>query len=121
MELKDYIAPLRKWWWLIVAAGLVAGLASFYAASQQPNLYRARTTLMIGRAIDNPNPTGTEFWLTQQLAQTYAEIATREPVRQATKDALGLDWLPESSVRALPDTQLLEISVTDTNPERARR
>jgi non-specific protein-tyrosine kinase len=120
MELKEYTAPLRKWWWLIVAAGLVASLSSFYAASQQPNLYRARTTLMIGRAIDNPNPTGTEFWLTQQLAQTYAEIATREPVRRATKDALGLDWLPESSVRALPDTQLLEISVTDTNPERAQ-
>jgi len=119
MELKDYIAPLRKWWWLIIAAGLVAGLASFYAASQQPNQFRARTTLMIGRAIDNPNPSGTEFWLTQQLAQTYAEIASREPVRVASMEALGMTWLPEYSVRAVPDTQLIEIGVTDTDTNRA--
>jgi len=119
MELKDYIAPLRKWWWLIVAAGLVAGLASYYAASQQPDLFRARTTLMIGRAIDNPNPSGTEFWLTQQLAQTYAEIAGREPVRMASMEALGMTWLPEYSVRAVPDTQLLEIGVTDSDMIRA--
>jgi non-specific protein-tyrosine kinase len=119
MELKDYIAPLRKWWWLIVAAGLVAGLASFYAASQQPGQFKARTTLMIGRAIDNPNPSGTEFWLTQQLAQTYAEIASREPVRVASMDALGMTWLPEFSVRAVPDTQLIEIGVTDTDTNRA--
>ncbi|HET6446229.1 MAG TPA: hypothetical protein VFI27_16805, partial [candidate division Zixibacteria bacterium] len=119
MELKDYIAPLRKWWWLIVAAGLVAGLASFYAASQQPSLYQARTTLMIGRAIDNPNPSGNEFWLTQQLAQTYAEIASREPVRVASMDALGMTWLPEYSVRAVPDTQLIEIGVTDSDALRA--
>ncbi|MGB3716588.1 MAG: polysaccharide biosynthesis tyrosine autokinase [Candidatus Promineifilaceae bacterium] len=119
MDLKDYIAPLRKWWWLIIAAGLVAGLASFYAASQQPSLYRARTTLMIGRVIDNPNPSGNEFWLTQQLAQTYAEIASREPVRMASMEALGMTWLPEFAVRAVPDTQLIEIEVTDSDTVRA--
>lgn len=120
MELKEYISPLRKWWWLIVLATLVASAASFFVASRQPNNYRARSTLMIGRAIDNPNPSGTEFWLTQQLAQTYAEIAKREPVRARTMEALRLEWLPEYAVRALPETQLIEIAVTDTSPERAR-
>jgi len=120
MELKEYIVPLRKWWWLILSATLVATLASFMVARQQPDIFRARTTLTIGRAIDNPNPTGTEFWLTQQLAQTYAEIASREPVRTATMEALGLTWLPEIAVRAVPETQLIEITVNDTSPERAQ-
>lgn len=120
MELKEYIIPLRKWWWLILSATLVATLASFLVARQQPDIFRARTTLTIGRAIDNPNPTGTEFWLTQQLAQTYAEIASREPVRTATMEALGLTWLPEILVRAVPETQLIEITVNDTSPERAQ-
>jgi non-specific protein-tyrosine kinase len=75
---------------------------------------------MIGQAIDNPNPTGTEFWLTQQLARTYAEIANRQPVRDATMEALGLSWLPEINVRALPDTQLIEIAVNDTSPQRGQ-
>ncbi|MDX1614269.1 MAG: polysaccharide biosynthesis tyrosine autokinase [Candidatus Promineifilaceae bacterium] len=120
MELRDYITPLRKWWWLIVAATVVAAGASLFAALQQPPVYQARTTLMIGRAIENPNPTGTEFWLTQQLAQTYAEIAQREPVQAGTKEALGLNWLPQYTVRAVPDTQLIEIAVTDSVPVRAQ-
>ena len=68
MELIELIAPIRKWWWLIVIATLVAAGASFYVGSQQPDVYQARTTLMIGRAIENPNPSGSEFWLSQQLA-----------------------------------------------------
>lgn len=120
MELLEYLNPLRKWWWLLVAATFIALVASFVATRQQPDFYRARSTLMIGRAIENPNPTGTEFWLTQQLAQTYAEIASREPVRTATMESLGLTWLPEISVRALPDTQLIEISTSDTSPVRAQ-
>ncbi|MGH2537181.1 MAG: polysaccharide biosynthesis tyrosine autokinase [Candidatus Promineifilaceae bacterium] len=119
MELKQFVQPLRKWWWLLLASTLVAGLASFFVVLQQPGQYLARTTLMIGQAIDDPNPSGTEFWLTQQLAQTYAEIAKRTPVRNSAMRALNLTWLPEYTVRAVPETQLIEIAVTDSSPERA--
>ena len=119
MELKQYIVPLQKWWWLLLAATGVAMIASFAAVSTQPPIYQARTTLIIGQAINNPNTTGNEFWLGQQLAQTYADVAGREPVRQATMEALGLDWLPEYTARTLPNSQLVEIAVTDTSPERA--
>jgi uncharacterized protein involved in exopolysaccharide biosynthesis len=62
MELKDYFTPLRKLWWLILASTLVAVVVSFITVQQQPNTYRATTKLMIGRAIDNPNPTSVEFY-----------------------------------------------------------
>jgi succinoglycan biosynthesis transport protein ExoP len=120
MELKEYIAPLRRWWWLILIATLIAGGVSYFAASRQPSQFRARTTLMIGRAIDNPNPSGSEFWLTQQLAQTYTEIAKRDPVRLGTMSSLSLDRLPDFSVQAVEQTQLIEISVIDEEPARAQ-
>ena len=120
MELKDYLIPLRKWWWLIVAATLVAAASSFMVTRQQSPIYRTHTTVMIGSAIENPNPNGTEFWLTQQLASTYADIVNREPIRNATMAALGLTWLPGYSARVVPNTQLVEISVTDTDPRRAQ-
>jgi len=120
VELREYIRPLRKWWWLLLASTLVATIASFIAVSRQPPTYQTRTTLMVGRAIDNPNPTGNEFWLTQQLANTYADIAKREPIRRGVMEALGLDWLPSYTVRVVPNTQLIEITVTDTSPERAQ-
>jgi non-specific protein-tyrosine kinase len=119
MELKSYIAPLRKWWWLIVASTLIAAVSSYLAVSQQAPIYQARATLLLGSAINNPNPNGTEFWLSQQLAQTYTDIAQRDIVRTSTMESLGLAWLPTYTARAVPDTQLIEITVTDTSPERA--
>ena len=120
MELKEYILPLRKWWWLIVAATLVATVSSFIATRRQAPIYQTRTTIMVGRAIENPNPNGSDFWLMQQLASTYADIAKRAPVQDATKTALGLTWLPDYTVRVVPNTQLVEISVVDTSPPRAQ-
>ena len=120
MNINDYLRPPRKWWWLLLAATLVAMLSSFLAVRRQPAIYQSRTTLMIGRTIDDPNPTGAEFYLSQQLAQTYADIAQREPVRTGAMAALGMSWLPEYAARAVPNTQLIEMAVTDTNPERAR-
>ncbi len=120
MEIQAYIAPLRKWWWLILLATLIAAGASYLAVRDQVLMYQARTTLMIGRAIENPNPTNTQLTLGQQLAPAYADIAGREPVRTATMEALGLKSLPQFSVAAIPNTQLLEIVVLDTSPQRAQ-
>lgn len=119
MELRVYLEPLRKWWWLIVVSTVIAGATSYAAVSQQPPVYQARVALLIGSAINNPNPNGNEFWLSQQLAQTYSDIAQRGVVRQAVMDQLGLTWLPEYSAQPVANTQLLELRVTDSNPERA--
>ncbi len=119
MDLKAYLAPLKKWWWLIVASTLIAAVSSYFAVSQQAAIFQARATLLIGSAINNPNPSGNEFWLSQQLAQTYTDIAQREVIQSAVKESLGLTWLPAYTARAVPDTQLIEIIVTDSSPERA--
>ena len=120
LELKDYILPLRKWWWLIIAATLVATVSSFLATRQQPPIYQTRTTVMIGNSINNPNPNSYDSYQSQQLATTYADIVQRDNVRQAAMAALGLSVLPAYTARTVPSTQLIEISVTDTDPARAQ-
>jgi succinoglycan biosynthesis transport protein ExoP len=120
VELKEYLLPLRRWWWLIVAATLVATVSSYLATRQQSPIYQARVTLMVGSAIQNPNPSGSDFWLTQQLTTTYVELAQRDAIREAVKAALGLSWLPAYTAKTVPNTQLIEITVTDTSPERCQ-
>jgi succinoglycan biosynthesis transport protein ExoP len=120
MEFKQYILPLRRWWWLLVAATLIAVVSSYLATLRQPPIYQTLTTLMIGQVITDPNPTGAEFTLSRQLAENYAEIANREPVKIATMEALGLGWLPDYKATALPNGQFIEIAVTDINPDRAQ-
>lgn len=118
MEIKEYIAPILKWWWLIVIATAVAGAASFFAAQQQPQYYRSTATLAVGSPIDDPNPTSGDLYLTGQLAKFYVDMASRSSVREDIMSALGLNWLPEIYVRNVDN--LIDVVVTDTNPERAQ-
>ena len=120
MEIKAYIIPLIKWWKLLVAAALVASISSFIVTSLQPSIYSSRTTLVIGRSIEDPNPTTNQFMLDRQLASIYADLANRELIKNETMSALGITWLPEYEAVAVPDSQLVEISVVDTNPARAQ-
>ena len=127
MELGQYLNTIWKWIWLIVLAAAVAAVSSFYAVSQAPRVYQTKTTLMVGQFIRDPDPNTTDFWTSQQLAQTYVQLVGREPILQGSLDALNLsdqmDWRTVSGmVRAslVAGTQLMEIFVTDTNPERAK-
>jgi non-specific protein-tyrosine kinase len=119
MELKTFLDPLRKWWWLILASTVIAAVTSFFAVSRQPPVYRARAILLIGSAINNPNPTGFELRLSEQLAETYTDIAQLEVVREAVKEKLGLNWLPSYTASVFTNSQLIEVAVTDSSPERA--
>lgn len=121
LELREYIAPARKWWWLIVATTFVAALSSYLATRQQVPVYRSTTTIMVGSAIDDPNPTSAQFSTTRQLAATYVDIAGRASVRSSAAEALGLAELTEDIVvRRLNDTNLIDIVVTDIDPRRAQ-
>jgi polysaccharide biosynthesis transport protein len=120
MELKAYLKPLLKWWWMLLAAALIAAVSTFLVTWGQPPIYQSQTTLVVGRSFYQPNPTSTDFFQSQSLAAWYADLALRQPVRQATMEALGLSWLPGYIARVLPNSQLIEIIVTDTIPERAQ-
>jgi non-specific protein-tyrosine kinase len=120
MELREFLAPLLRWWWLLLAAAVVAAGFSMIVGLQQPPVYQTNTTMMIGSAIDDPNPSDMALYTSQQLAATYADIATRQPVRKATMAALGLSWLPRYVARPVANTQLLEIIVNDSDPARAQ-
>lgn len=120
MEIKQYLEPLFKWWRLILVACLLAAISSFLVVSRQPPIYQTRSSLVIGRAVYEPNPSGGEIGLAQQLASYYANIATREVIRNATMEALNLRWLPDYVSQAVPNSQIIEITVTDTDPVRAQ-
>jgi len=125
MELRHYANVFVKWWWLIVASVAVAGFAAWLGSRATPRLYQSRTALMVGQVLQNPNPNASEFYTGQALAQSYSDLARREPVLVGTLNALGLDWDWATlqgmvTSRVVPSTQLLEIVVQDTNPERAK-
>jgi len=120
MDITAYIKPILKWWRLLAITTVLALASSSISALFQPKLYVSRTTLMIGTTISNANPDSSQIYIAAQLATIYADIAKREPIQAETMKALGIDWLPTYNVRVVPNTQLIEISVTDTDPARAQ-
>jgi non-specific protein-tyrosine kinase len=120
MKLSTFITPLLKWWWLIIISAVLAAVPAYLITRPQPPVYMARTTLIVGRAISDPNPSGNEFSLAQQLAQAYASLVTREPIRAATIKALGMQQLPTYSAQAVPNSTFIEIMVNDIDPARAQ-
>ena len=121
MNLKQYIAPIQKWWWLILVAPLLAGISSYLVTRPLPPVYQSSATLMVGSTITQSNPDGSEFQIGAQLSETYAEILNTGLLDEDTKNTLGLTELPEHSATPFTRSQLIRISVIDTNPERARR
>ena len=125
MELRQYFEIARKWWWLILASILIASASSYYASIKAVPLYRSKTTLMVGKVTQNPDPNSAELYLGQQLANTYMQMVTREPVLKGTVESLGWNiyWdqlVLKISANVIPNTQLIEIYATDRNPNTAK-
>jgi succinoglycan biosynthesis transport protein ExoP len=125
MELRQYATVIWRWLWLIILATGIAAGSSYLASGPMPRIYAATVTLMVGQTIQNPNASAQDIFTSEQLAQTYGQMVTRQPILQATVDALGLEtsWLGlkgQVSASLVPGTQLLEIRVLDTDPQRAK-
>jgi non-specific protein-tyrosine kinase len=119
LDLYEYLRPLLRWWWLLLAATFVAATASFIYTVSQPDLFVSRATILIGSSLADPNPSGSEVMITQQLADTYADIARRAPIREATMDALGLTSLPYYRIDPVLNRPVIQVYVEDKNPEQA--
>jgi len=125
MELRQYATMIWKWSWLIVLSTAIAAFFSWLAVKDQPANYQTSTTLMIGQAIEKVQPDVIDFYTGEQLGRTYSELTKRELILRPTARALGFEeqWhrLKEQvGVNLIPGTQLMEIKVIDTNPQRAK-
>lgn len=124
MELRQYLSVVYRWLWLVILSVLIAASSSFLASRAATPLYRTKTTLMVGNVTD-PTTTSSELYTGQQLAYTYIQLAQREPVLKGALDSLGVDmpWQAlagQVSAYVVPQTQLIEISVIDNDPYRAK-
>jgi capsular exopolysaccharide synthesis family protein len=125
MELRQYLSIFTKWLWLIALSVLIAAGASYLASKAATPLYRTKTTLMVGRVVQNPDPNSADIYTGQQLATIYSQLVRREPVLDGAINTLGLDigWQAlanQVSSSVIPQTQLLEIAVMDSDPYRAK-
>lgn len=124
VEIRHYISIfLRRWWLVVLAALLAAGIGYLFSRSQDP-VYRATTSVIVGQSIQATQLDSGDIQTSERLALTYGDIARRQPVLEATIISLDLSYFWQNlrdrvRVNLVPDTQLLEISVEASSREEA--
>ena len=125
MEFREYLGLARRWLWLFVLATAVAAAGAWLVSLSLPNRYASQATILVGQATRSGDPSYAALRISTDLALTYAQMATHEPVLQGVVDSLGLDahWMSlRGLVRAsaVAGSPLLEVRVIDTDPTRAQ-
>lgn len=137
IDLREYLRTLRKWRWVIALVTAVAvatsGVLSFFVL---PPVYEAKATIMVMNALSpqqRANPTdavglqGVVDYLSrlpQLTLNTYVSQLTSENMLKRTAEAMKLDpaVYPHRSLagmvkaKAIKDTNLIEVTVSDTDP-----
>ena len=128
IDLREYFSIIKKRFWIIalitVVAMVVSGVISFFMLS---SVYEAKSTLIVNteKSQETQMITGDQFTVTQKLAVTYGEIIKSRAVLEDVISNLKLDseyedLVEKITVSPVQDTQIISISVQDTNPKKAR-
>jgi len=121
MELKQYIAVIRKYLWLIVLTTVIGGSVAYYTSVTTPLLYRATTTLEIRRAQSDPlsDPFASANAQTAENAANVLAAKIQSSVfLEDVKTRLNLDIPIKEllSVAQVGSTQFLRISAESNDP-----
>jgi polysaccharide biosynthesis transport protein len=120
MELKQYLLLARKWLWLLVVGVILGGAVAYIFAARQPVVYQTQTRIMVSRASEQDATSYYSTYNDIQLAKTYAQLITTEPVLKTLSERLGYKVSAgQIRVEQVTDSYLLQISVTDGDPTRA--
>jgi len=120
MELRQYLALARKWWWLAVLGMILAGGTAYLVTASIAPTYQAQTKLMIDQARSPGYTDYSSIIASQRLTETYAEVIRSRSVLEEVQRNLSLPYLPGVGVSPIGETQLLAISVIDIDPVRAQ-
>jgi capsular exopolysaccharide synthesis family protein len=126
MELREVVRAFRAFWWMLVTGVLLGGIAATAVSLLVTPQYTSHTRLFVsttGSTSTSDVLTGSQF--SQQRVASYVRLLTGEDLAARVIADLELDMTPEEfaeqvTASAVPETVLLDVTVTDPSPQRAR-
>ena len=130
MELRDILRVLKNGKWILIILPLVAmltsGIFSYFVITP---VYKSSTTLMVGKNYSGENGPLLQYndiLTANQLVKTYSQLAKSRTVAEKVIELEKLDITPEAfrgkiDVQPVRDTQLIQITIDDPDPNKAAR
>jgi non-specific protein-tyrosine kinase len=114
----------RRWWWIVVALPLLAAVSAYALSSIVTPMYEARASLLIDSSQASSASNYNDLLTAERLSRTYSELATTDAILDETARRIGggltADEIDDmTAVSAVEETQLLQVAVIDSSPERA--
>jgi capsular exopolysaccharide synthesis family protein len=125
MELRRYWFTLLRWWWLIALTTVLAAGVSYVVSKSTKPVYSASVTILVNQAQNPTTPNYDSVLVSERLTQTYSQLIKTRPIADKVIQTLGLKTTPDEferaiSIQVVPNTQLIQVSVENTNPSLAR-
>ncbi|MBK8020910.1 MAG: polysaccharide biosynthesis tyrosine autokinase [Chloroflexi bacterium] len=98
---------------------VVTTLVVAWGTSRMAPIYEATTRLRIVPYSLGAPDYGSYVYF-DRLASTYSDIVHSETVIEQAEQALNLEELPEFDIQVIPQTELMRLTVTDTDPAQAQ-
>jgi capsular exopolysaccharide synthesis family protein len=120
---RDGFVPLiLRWMPLLILAPVLAGLAGFLVAQMIPPTYQAGVT--VDTLANSGSASTQDLQVAQQLARSYVETMRARPILEeaAARANVSLPYATLADrvrVQNVRDTQLLRVTVEDTNRDAA--
>ena len=126
MDLRDYLRAVRKRWWLVAGAVAVAVGVAVTVTLLTPPRYAASVTFFVSTRGTEVTQAFQGGQFAQQRVKSYVDVLTSNRLAQsiAATDPAGLtaeDIQEEITAQVVPDTVLVQATVTDTDRARALR
>jgi len=127
--LRDYLNVARRRKWIILQAVVLVPAAAIAFSLTQTKLYEASAEVLLSRqnlaAALTGTPDSSVYVQADRIAQTQANLARVPDVARRVLDETNVEmtaeeFLAASSVSAKQNADLLDMRVTDTDPEQAK-
>ena len=128
LDIKDFLAYLKKYIWALIVIPIAAAAAVFYYDTQiKVPLYSASSQVALLQSdSSNAATTLSEINANQKMTSTYSVIAKSKAILDQVIFELDLNTTPDAlakniKVTTISDTTILKITVTSKSPEKAAK
>ena len=128
IDLRELLATIKKRFWIVILTTVISvGISIVVTNRTKVQFYQAKTTMIVNiETYENQSVlTSDQISAGQKLAVLYGEIIKSRSVLEPVIEKLNLDMTPQQlagmiSVSQVNETHIMNLSVTDTDPDRAK-
>ena len=119
MDLKGYLAILKRNIWVILLTLVVTVAVATVVTFKITPIYTASCTLRVATAASGV-VSYSDYMYADRLLNTYTKLATSRPILNELTNNLELQTAPQVTVVTIPNTELIKISVESPDPQVAQ-